>query len=172
SAHHSCGQGREPRAVSGTRLSHPAAGARGTVPQGRVHTISRADDRDHGTRCASVPFLEWLHQRVVDRKGSNGSQVSWSRFEQDQPALAQAAFRLYVSSNMELPSGARVREAHRQALTADDWVALIGDYCMGVLRHSSKPADQPAWEQVHRGLLSLGYVLTRQGVRSYVSPVD
>ena len=29
---------------------------------------------------ASVPFLEWLHQRVVDRQGSNGSQVSWSRF--------------------------------------------------------------------------------------------
>src|SRR5262249_50985704 len=99
-------------------------------------------------------------------------QVSWSRFEQDQPALAQAAFRLYVSSNMELPSGARGREAHRQALTADDWLALIGDYCMGVLRHSSKPANQPAWEQVHRGLLSLGSVLARQGVRSYVSPVD
>jgi superfamily II DNA or RNA helicase len=121
---------------------------------------------------ASVPFLEWLNQRVVDRQASNGSQVSWSRFEQDQPALAQAALRFYVSNKMKIPSGARIREAHRQALTAGDWVVLIGDYCLGVLRHSQKPADQHAWEQVHRGLLSLGYVLTRQGVRAYVSPVD
>src|SRR6185437_11061203 len=83
---------------------------------------------------ASVPFLEWLNQRVVERKGANGSQVSWSHFEQDQPALAQAALRFYVSNKMEIPSGARVREAHRQPLTADDWVALIGAYCMGVLR--------------------------------------
>src|SRR6185437_15236448 len=83
---------------------------------------------------ASVPFLEWLNQRVVERKGSNGSQVSWSRFEQDQPALAQAALRFYVSNQMEIPSGARVHEAHRQPLAADDWVALIGAYCMGVLR--------------------------------------
>jgi hypothetical protein len=108
----------------------------------------------------------------MDRNGSNGGQVSWSRFEQDEPALALAALRFYVSNNMEIPSGARVREAHRQPLTADNWVALIGDYCMGVLRHSPKPADQQAWDRIHRGLLSLGYVLTRQGVRSYVSPVD
>jgi superfamily II DNA or RNA helicase len=121
---------------------------------------------------ASVPFLEWLTRRVVDRQASNGSQVSWSRFEQDQPALAQAALRFYVSNKMQIPSGARVREAHRQPLTAGDWVALIGDYCLGALRQSEQPADQQAWEQVHRGLLSLGYVLTRQGVRSYVSPVD
>jgi hypothetical protein len=121
---------------------------------------------------ATVPFLVWLYQRVMERKGTSGSQLSWSRFEQDQPALAQAALRFYVGSKREIPPGARVREAHRQPLTADDWVALIGDYCMGVLRHSPAPADQQAWEQIHRGLLSLGYVLTRQGVRSYVSPVD
>ena len=121
---------------------------------------------------ASVPFLDWIQKRVGDRTGVNGSQVSWSRFEQDQPALAQAALRFYVSGQMDIPPGARVREAHRLPLTADDWVALIGDYCMGVLRRSPTPADQRAWEQVHRGLLSLGYVLTRQGVRSYVSPLD
>jgi superfamily II DNA or RNA helicase len=121
---------------------------------------------------ASVPFLVWLQRRVVDRQASNGSRVSWARFEQDQPALAQAALRFYVSNKMEIPSGARIREAHRQPLTSDDWVALIGDYCLGALRHSEKPADQRAWEQVHRGLLSLGYVLTRQGVRATVSPVD
>ena len=121
---------------------------------------------------ASVPFLEWLHQRVVDRQASSGSQVSWSRFEQDEPALAQAALRFYVSNKMEIPPGAQVREAHRQPLIAGDWVALISDYCLGVLRESQLPSDQHAWEQVRRGLLPLGYVLTRQGVRAYVSPVD
>jgi superfamily II DNA or RNA helicase len=121
---------------------------------------------------ASVPFLEWLNQRVVERRAPNGSQVSWSRFELDQPALAQAALRFYVSNKMEIPPGAQVREAHRQPLTAGDWVALIGDYCLRVLRHGQNPSDQRAWEQVRRGLLPLGYVLTRQGVRAYISPVD
>ncbi len=121
---------------------------------------------------ASLPFLEWLNQRTVERAGPKGVQLSWSRFEEDEPALAQAVMRYFVANKMQVPPGARVRELHRQPMTADDWVALIGDYCMGALRHSSKPEDQQAWERIRRALLALGYVLTRQGVRAYISPVD
>jgi hypothetical protein len=121
---------------------------------------------------ASLSFLDWIWRRTVERAGATGAQVSWSRFEQAEPALAQAAMRYAVANRMPTPPGARVRESHRQPMTADDWVALIQDYCLGYLRHSDKPEDGKAWERIRRGLLGLGYVLTRQGVRGYVSPVD
>src|SRR5262245_11601248 len=73
---------------------------------------------------------------------------------------------------MDIPAGAQVREAHRQPLPAGHWVALVGEYCLSILRHSQKPSDQHAGEQVRRAPLPLGYVLTRQGVRAYMSPVD
>ena len=51
-------------------------------------------------------------------------------------------------------------------------MALIDDYCTGYLRDSTDPRDVQAWQEIRRALPSLGYVLTRQGIRSYVSPVD
>ena len=63
---------------------------------------------------ASVPFLGWLQARVVERRGRlSGAQVSWARFEKDEPALADAAVRLHVAGLLDLPEGARVREQHR-----------------------------------------------------------
>jgi len=35
-----------------------------------------------------VPFLGWLQARVVERHSPQGAQVSWARFEKDEPALA------------------------------------------------------------------------------------
>ncbi len=121
---------------------------------------------------AAMPFIDWVRTRVVERKGRNGAQVSWARFERDEPELAQAALRFFWERQIELPEGARLGERHRQAPTADDWVALIGDYCTGYLRNSSDQRDAQAWQEIRRALPSLGYVLTRQGIRSYVSPVD
>jgi superfamily II DNA or RNA helicase len=35
---------------------------------------------------ASVPFLGWLQARAVERRSDGGAQVSWTRFEKDEPA--------------------------------------------------------------------------------------
>lgn len=120
----------------------------------------------------SVPFPIWLRTRVEERRGRDGAQVSWERFERDEPRLAQAALRLLHSWDAPPPDGARFSERDRQPLTADDWVALIEDYCLRCLRPSADPRDVAAWEEVRRALPSLGYVLTRRGVRAHVSPVD
>ena len=121
---------------------------------------------------ASRPFLDWVRARVVDRQGRNGAQVSWTRFERDAPDLAQAALRLFWSKHLPIPEGARLSERHRQPPRADDWVELISDYCTGCLRDSADPRDAQAWQEIRHALPALGYVLTRQGIRSYVSPVD
>ncbi len=121
---------------------------------------------------ASRPFIDWIRVRVVERQGRNGAHVSWARFERDEPDLAQAALRLFWSKHLPIPEGARIGERHRQPPLADDWVALVDDYCTGCLRDSTDPRDARAWQEIRHALPSLGYVLTRTGIRSYVSPVD
>jgi superfamily II DNA or RNA helicase len=130
---------------------------------------------------ARVPFLEWLQARVVERRGpgapagpggAEGPQVSWTRFEHDEPALAGAAVRLHVAGLLGLPEGARVREEHRHPLTAADWVALIGDYAQRCLLASDDPRDERALGAIRRALPAVGYRLTRAGVRAGESPVD
>lgn len=121
---------------------------------------------------ASRPFIDWLHQRAVERGGPSGAQISWARFELDEPDLALAVLRLFLARGFKLPSGARIGERHRQSPTADDWAVMIEDYCQGFLDRSMAPGDGAAWERIRRALPAVGYVLTRQGVRAYVSPTD
>ena len=121
---------------------------------------------------ASTPFLAWLQARVVERRSSAGAPVSWPRFARDEPALADAAIRLHTAGLLPLPDGARVTEQHRHAPTAEDWVALIGDYCQRCLLASGDEQDERAYEAIRRVLPSVGYRLTRAGVRAGNSPVD
>ena len=120
----------------------------------------------------TVSFVEWLRSRIFERKTRDGVQVSWQRFESDHADLALAGLRYCYANQMQLPDGARLGEAQRRAPDANDWVALIGDYCVGHLRESADPKDVEAWELIRKSLPSLGYVLSLQGIRSYVSPVD
>jgi superfamily II DNA or RNA helicase len=65
---------------------------------------------------AATPFLDWLQRRVVDRlDDSSGAQVSWERFERDEPALADAALRLHSDGLLSLPLPARQRGCPRRA---------------------------------------------------------
>ncbi|MGE5137185.1 MAG: DEAD/DEAH box helicase family protein [Gemmatimonadota bacterium] len=121
---------------------------------------------------ASTPFLAWLQTRVVERRGREGAPVSWQRFERDEPALADAAVRLHTAGLLPLPDGAQVREQHRHPPAAEDWVALIGDYCRHCLLPSEDPRDAAAYEAIRRALPAVGYRLTRAGVRAADSPVD
>jgi superfamily II DNA or RNA helicase len=122
---------------------------------------------------ATTPFLSWLQFRVVERRTEpGGAQVSWPRFERDEPAMADAALRLHAAGLLPLPEGARLREQHRHGPTAEDWVALIGDYSRRCLLASGDPRDEAAYEAIRRALPSVGYRLTRAGVRAGESPVD
>jgi hypothetical protein len=122
---------------------------------------------------AATPFLEWLQRRIVDRReDGSGAQVSWERFERDEPTLADAALRLHSDGLLPLPAGARLREQHRHPPAAEDWVALIGDYCRRCLLVSGAPRDERAYEAVRAALPAIGYRLTRTGPRVAESPVD
>jgi superfamily II DNA or RNA helicase len=148
---------------------------------------------------ASTPFLEWLQRRVVERSvnrgadipgtpGGTGARVPWERFGRDCPALADAALRLHADGMLPLPEGARLAEQHRHPPAAEDWVALIGDWCKNCLRpamgtpdgdprngtasRESAAHDKAAYEAIRAALPSIGYRLTKAGIRAAESPVD
>ena len=98
-----------------------------------------------------------------------GAQVSWARFENDEPALADAAVRLHVAGLLDLPEGARVREQHRHPPAAADWVALIGDYSQRCLLPSR--ATSRRWPRGDPGALPAARLPpARAGVRAGASP--
>jgi len=116
--------------------------------------------------------VTWLRQRVTERRSRDGATVGWDRFERDHPALAQAALRVFHQHQLGLPEGVRLQERHRVAPIADDWVMLVEDYCLGYPRTSADPRDAALWEEIRRALPSLGYVLTRQGIRAVQRGAD
>jgi superfamily II DNA or RNA helicase len=120
-------------------------------------------------RLGSVPLLEWLRRRVVER---GTPAVSWSAFEAASPELAKAALRFSYAGLLPLPDGARIREQHWVPPDAEDWVSVLSDFCVGHLAASGDPADAAALADIKRVLPSLGYRLTARGVHTSVSPVD
>lgn len=128
---------------------------------------------------ASVPFLSWLDERVVRRAraggegpAANGAALAWPRFEKDHPELAAAALRFHYQGLLALPDGARLREEHRHPPDAADWVCLLDDWVRRCLRPSDREGDRAAEEAIRAALPSIGYQLTRNGVRAGRSPVD
>jgi superfamily II DNA or RNA helicase len=110
----------------------------------------------------STDFLTWLDSRFTGHTRT----VSWARLEKDEPRLAAAALRMHHAGLLGLPPGARMREEHRHAPSAEDWVELLDDY----VAHSLPGAA--TLEAIRRALPAVGYRLTRRGIRAAQSPVD
>jgi superfamily II DNA or RNA helicase len=117
----------------------------------------------------TVPFLSWLDLRFVDRPGDSSSWVALTRQE---PELCSAALRLHRAGLLRLPPGARLLEEHRHDPTADDWLVLVDDWLRGSLARSDDPDDQRVVAAIRAALPSVGYVLTRAGIRRGRSTVD
>ncbi len=124
---------------------------------------------DFGT----TPFLAWCDRRFVARPvPESQAPVGWDTLERQEPELAGAAVRLHVAGLLEIPPGARVREEHRRGLDAKDWAVLIGDWVRGCLAASTDQRDDKALDALRRALPSVGYQVTKRGVRVGRSPVD
>lgn len=123
-------------------------------------------------RLGTIPLAGWLSRRVVQRATDTGAQASWAAFEQAEPQLALAGLRFAHAGMIPMPDGARLREQHRSPPDAEDWVSVLSDFCLGHLEQSGDPRDKQALAAIKRVLPSLGYRLTKHGVRATVSAVD
>ena len=116
----------------------------------------------------SVPFLTWVDRRFVERE----HEVAWPALVKAEPALCDAALRLHHAGLLALPPGARPTEEHRRDPTAEDWMTLVDDWVTGHLARSEHADDARLLAAVRAALPSVGYTLTRHGVRRGRSPVD
>lgn len=107
-------------------------------------------DPSYGSR----GFLSWLDERAA---------------RPAPPALTDASLRMVHAGLLALPDGARLSERHRHAPTADDWVRLIEEWVL-LLQRGGR--DDDVVERIRQVLPSVGYQLTRRGIRRGRSPVD
>lgn len=117
----------------------------------------------------SVGFYEWLTTRFVDPVPAT---TTWAALAEREPDLCDGALRMHHAGLLALPVGARLREEHRHAPSAEDWVRLLGDWLLHHVAESTDPADAEVLAVVKAALPSVGYQWTRRGVRRGRSTVD
>ena len=120
---------------------------------------------------AETDFLPWIDVRFVHRFTAGDDRADWDRLADERPDEADAVLRLHHVGLCALPRGARLSERHRHPPDADDWAALIRDY----ERHCLDPdteRNKAARQSIRAVLPTVGYQLTRRGIRATASPVD
>ncbi|MBC2931513.1 DEAD/DEAH box helicase family protein [Nocardioides sp. zg-1228] len=117
----------------------------------------------------SVGFYEWLTARFVEPVPAT---TTWAALAEREPDLCDAALRMHHAGLLALPVGARLREGHRHAPSAEDWVRLLGDWLLHHVAESADPADAEVLAVVRAALPSVGHQWTRRGVRRGRSTVD
>ncbi len=113
----------------------------------------------------STPFLTWLDQRFA-------GEIPFARVAARHPDLGDAALRMRHTGLLRLSPDVVSGEQHDRAPSADDWVLLLDDWYDHVLRESTDPSDTDVVEKLRRALPSVGYQLTRRGLRRGRSNVD
>lgn len=117
----------------------------------------------------SVGFYAWLTARFVEPVPAT---TTWAALAEREPDLCDAALRMHHAGLLALPAGARLREEHRHAPSAEDWVRLLGDWLLHHVAASHDPVDAEVLAVVRAALPSVGYQWTRRGVRRGRSTVD
>ncbi len=145
-------------------LTEPTASERDWLAEGaeRFTELTTAlSDPDFG----DPAFLPWLDQRFVTRR-PGASLVSWPSLVRTEPELCAAALRMHFAGLLALPTGARMDEEHRRDPSADDWMLLVEEWL------EAQQEREHVVEAVRRALPSVGFVLTRRGIRRGRTPVD
>ena len=113
----------------------------------------------------SLPFLQWADQRF-------DGEAPLDTLRQRDPELVDAALRLAHVGLLRLSPHVVLAEQHRREPSGDDWARLVGDWYVGQLRDSVDDRDLDVLAALRRVLPSVGWLLTKQGLRRGRSPVD
>jgi len=120
----------------------------------------------------STSLLSWLDLRFVQGPDGAPPGMVWEEVVRSTPALADAVLRVHSAGLCELPLGAVVRQQTRCAPTVDDWMLLVDDWLRNCLKPSDSPADAEVMKQLGATMGSVGYRLTRGGIRRDAAPAD
>jgi superfamily II DNA or RNA helicase len=124
----------------------------------------------------STPLPVWLDQRFVSPVADG--TTTWAELVAQEPELSDAALRMVHADLLALPEGALLREQHRQPPTAADWRLFLDDWLLHCIQPRSlgdepgAEGDRAVLEAVRRTLPSIGYVWTKNGIRTGRGTVD
>ncbi|MGA8258565.1 MAG: DEAD/DEAH box helicase family protein [Nocardioides sp.] len=113
----------------------------------------------------SVSFLSWVDRRFA-------GDLPMDVLRATEPELVDAALRLSHAALLHVPPDVVLGEQHRREPTGDDWARLVGDWYVGVLRDSVDDRDVDVVASLRRVLPTVGWQLTKHGLRRGRSPVD
>lgn len=117
-------------------------------------------------------FYFWVFDRIVKRKLLSGETQEWTKFINSRPGFAAAGVKFLLQNNCKLPWDITITEDMYEQLNFNDWIILIEDYALNLLKLSNKEADKVLYDSIRDALKSLGYVLSENGIRSNSSPLD
>jgi superfamily II DNA or RNA helicase len=127
---------------------------------------------DDSAETMSLPSWVITRMRERGRDADESAAVPWVSFQRRHPTLARAGARFLASAGLELPPGVPRGEGYREQPSLDDWLALLEDYALHCLAGDPSPAAAARYEAIAAALRSLGFTLTRQGIRRGASEVD
>src|SRR5436190_8316092 len=125
-----------------------------------------------GGEAMSLPSWVIVRMRDRGRTADESAAVPWVSFQRTHPALARAGARFLGSAGLELPPGVPRGEGYREQPNLDDWLVLLEDYALHCLAGDSSRAAAARYEAIAVALRSLGFALTRQGIRRGASELD
>jgi len=126
---------------------------------------------DHG-EVTSLP--EWVLGRMRNRRRNldDDAELSWSAFQRQHPKLARAGARFLASAGLVLPPDVPRGEGYREPPQLEDWLVLLEDYALRCLAADPSDAAAKRYDAIGAALRSLGFTLTRRGIRRGASDVD
>jgi hypothetical protein len=117
-------------------------------------------------------FYYWIHDRIVKRKLLTAETQEWSKFVHSRPGFATAGVKYLLKHGCSLPWDITISECMYEEITLKDWIYLIEDYALNLLKVSPRDDDRQEYGMLRSALRNLGYLLTEKGIRSHRSPLD
>lgn len=117
-------------------------------------------------------FFFWIVDRIVKRRLISGETQDWTKFINSRPNFAIAGVKFLLQMKYKIPWDITVTENMYEPMTLDDWICLIEDYALNLLKLSSDEKDINLYAEIRDALRDLGYVLTEKGIRAHSSLMD
>lgn len=137
--------------------------------QAYLHNLREAFAAASRAITGSERFRAWATDLVG---AAAGDLERWGDFLNEDPVLAVALLRFLTWAEISLPAQVPVPVEAREPLSFDDWLVLLEQYALRVLKLSPDPEAHQQLQALRRVLASFGFSLTERGLRQHRSAGD
>jgi superfamily II DNA or RNA helicase len=147
-------------------------------PSPREHRYLREIQEHFRTavlKVAGTPdFQEWVWYTLFPSPvvGATEKPVSFESLFRREPFLCIAGIKYLLEQGSALPPDVPLIEEMLEPLSADDWLTLLENFGLRVLKVSPAPSLQALYRELRDALLPFGITISERGIRHQRSPGD